>query len=61
MVNDAAELEALRALAPPGLPALGVMVETPAAALAPSGALPGMANKLPCCGRNWNHNAWCWT
>jgi phosphoenolpyruvate-protein phosphotransferase len=34
MVNDAAELEALRALAPPGLPALGVMVETPAAALA---------------------------
>jgi multiphosphoryl transfer protein len=34
MVNDPAELEALRAVAPPDLPALGIMVETPAAALA---------------------------
>jgi phosphoenolpyruvate-protein kinase (PTS system EI component) len=34
MVNDAEELAAVRALAPADLPPLGIMIETPAAALA---------------------------
>jgi phosphoenolpyruvate-protein phosphotransferase len=34
MVNDPDEIAALRAYAPQGLPAIGVMIETPAAALA---------------------------
>jgi phosphoenolpyruvate-protein kinase (PTS system EI component) len=34
MVNDPEEIAALRAHAPEGLPAIGVMIETPAAALA---------------------------
>ena len=38
MVNDPEEIAALRAHAPGGLPAIGVMIETPAAALA-AGAL----------------------